>query len=160
MEIRIIPGYDRTEEIKALFGEYTDMLIAGDSGFREYLDIQHYGDELENLEAKYGAPHGRLYLALCDGTPAGCIALRRIDALRCEMKRLYVRPQFRNMGVAGQLVSKVIDDAREIGYIRMLLDTLPFLNAAIEMYRKYGFYEIDSYNNSPIKTSIYMALEL
>lgn len=160
MDIKIIPGYDYPEEVKALFREYTDMLIAGDSSFRKYLDIQHYGDELENLEAKYGAPSGRLYLATCGGTIAGCIALRRIDALRCEMKRLYVRPQFRNFGIASQLVNRIICDAKAIGYRRMLLDTLPFLDTAIKMYAKYGFYEIESYNDSPMSSSIYMALDL
>lgn len=160
MEIRIVPGYDYPQEIKTLFGEYTDMLIAGDVGFREYLGLQHYEDELNDLGSKYGAPAGRLYLALCDGAPAGCIALRWIDSLRCEMKRLYVRPQFRNLGIAGRLVDKLIADASEIGYTQMLLDTLPFLDTAIGMYKKYGFYEIESYNDSPMSTSIYMALDL
>lgn len=160
MEINIILGYDHPLEIKTLFSEYTDMLIAGDAGFREYLSLQHYEDELNDLEAKYGAPSGRLYLALCDGTPSGCIGLRKIDAFNCEMKRLFVRPEFRNLGIAGRLVNRIIDDAREIGYRRMLLDTLPFLDTAVEMYKKYGFYEIDSYNDSPMRTSIYMALDL
>ncbi|MCM1148666.1 MAG: GNAT family N-acetyltransferase [Butyricicoccus sp.] len=160
MEIRIIPGYSHPAEIRALFTEYTQMLLASDGSFREYLDIQHYGDELANLEAKYGAPSGRLYLAMSGGTPAGCIALRRIDALRCEMKRLYVRPQFRNLGIGNRLVERIIADARETGYKQMLLDTLPFLDYAIKLYAKYGFYETGSYNDSPMRTSIFMALDL
>lgn len=93
--IRIIPAYDHPLETAALFSEYTDMLIAGDSSFQKYLDIQHYDEELAHPETKYGPPYGRLYLAYCRGELAGCIGLRKIDDEYCEMKRLYVRPRFR-----------------------------------------------------------------
>ncbi len=116
MAIELIPAYDRSGEIRALFGEYTDMLIAGDPSFRAYLAVQHYDAELEDLEAKYGPPAGRLYLACCDGAPAGCVGLRRMDEGRCEMKRLYVRPAFRGRKLGNLLVERVIADAREIGY--------------------------------------------
>ena len=76
------------------------------------------------------------------------------------MKRLYVRPQFRGKQIGNQLVQKIIEDAKEIGYSHMLLDTLPFLKSAIHMYQKYGFYRIESYNDSPMSTSIYMRLDL
>lgn len=88
-KIRIIPGYDHPQEVKALFSEYTQMLLEGDPSFQQYLDIQHYDEEVEHLETKYG----RLYLAYCDDKVAGCIGLRKIDRQNCEMKRLYVRPQ-------------------------------------------------------------------
>ncbi|MCI8549223.1 MAG: GNAT family N-acetyltransferase [Lachnospiraceae bacterium] len=160
MNITIIPAYHAPKEVGILFSEYTDMLISGDSSFQEYLDIQHYDEEIKHLEVKYGAPGGRLYLAYCDGEPAGCIALRKIDKQNCEMKRLYVRPQFRGKQIGNRLISKIITDAKEIGYSHMLLDTLPFLKNAIRLYRKYGFYEIESYNDSPMDTSIYMRLDL
>ena len=76
------------------------------------------------------------------------------------MKRLYVRPPFRGEGAGIQLVEKIIADAREIGYAHILLDTLPFLESAIGLYKKFGFYEIESYNDSPMETSIYMRLDL
>lgn len=76
------------------------------------------------------------------------------------MKRLYVRPAFRGRKIGNMLVEKIIDDAKKIGYLYMLLDTLPFLKSAIHMYKKYGFYEINSYNDSPMNTSIYMKLNL
>ena len=76
------------------------------------------------------------------------------------MKRLYVRPQFRGNHIGDQLIRTIIEDSRQIGYSHMLLDTLPFLKNAIHMYRMYGFYEIESYNNSPMDTSIYMLLDL
>lgn len=158
--VNIIPAYDHPEQVGEMFAEYTRMLIDGDSAFRDYLAIQHYDAELAHLEEKYGPPEGRLYLALCDGKAAGCIGLRRLDRESCEMKRLYVRPGFRGVHIGDRLVQRIIGDAREMGYSRMMLDTLPFLESAIRLYRKYGFYECQSYNNSPMDSSIYMRLDL
>ncbi len=160
MDIKITPAYGEREEISILFSEYTDMLTANDESFKKYLDIQHYDEEISHLESKYGMPDGRLYLIHCDRKLAGCIGLRKIDNQSCEMKRLYVRPEFRGKKLGNILVEKIIADAREIGYSYMLLDTLPFLQSAICMYKKFGFYEIESYNNSPMDTSIYMKLDL
>lgn len=158
--MEIIPAYGYPREVGALFSEYTGMLIAGDSSFREYLAIQHYDEEIAHLEMKYGLPWGRLYLARCGGEWAGCIGLRKMDGQNCEMKRLYVRPRFRGQRIGETLVQRIIADAREIGYAHMLLDTLPFLESAVHLYQKYGFYEIESYNDSPVGSSIYMRLDL
>lgn len=160
MSIKILPAYDFPEEIKLLFSEYTDILIEGDPSFKEYLEIQNYDDELKHLEKKYGFPYGRLYLVYYNNEVAGCIGLKKIDKKNCEMKRLYVRPKFRGKQIGEQLIEKIIKAAKEIGYSYMLLDTLPFLKGAIYLYKKYGFYEIASYNNSPMDTSIYMKLDL
>ncbi len=160
MELKIVPAYDFPKEISTLFSEYTEMLIAGDPLFQEYLNIQNYDEELEHLDIKYGLPSGRLYLAFCDRKLAGCIGLRKIDDQNCEMKRLYVRPAFRGKNIGGELIQQILKDAKKIGYSHMLLDTLPFLKSAIHMYKAYGFYEIPSYNDSPMNTSIYMKLDL
>lgn len=160
MTIQIIPGFDRPWQVRELFSEYTDYIIQGDSSFREYLALQHYNDELLHLEAKYGPPFGRLYLAYCDQTLAGCIALRQLDEHRCEMKRLYVRPAFRKQHIGSILVSKVIADAKAIGYRYLLLDTFPFLDVAIRMYEKLGFRYIPRYNDSPMDATLYMQLDL
>ena len=160
MSIKILPAYDFPEEIKLLFSEYTDILIEGDPSFKEYLEIQNYDDELKHLEKKYGLPYGRLYLVYYNNEVAGCIGLKKIDKKNCEMKRLHVRPKFRGKQIGEQLIEKIIKAAKEIGYSYMLLDTLPFLKGAIYLYKKYGFYEIASYNNSPMDTSIYMKLDL
>ena len=160
MELTISPGYDAHEEITALFGEYTDTLVAGDPAFRAYLDLQGYDDEVIHPEQKYGLPEGRLWLARLDGVPVGCVALRRLDDERCEMKRLYVRPGFREQGLGKRLVQRVIEDARSIGYRCLLLDTLPFLTVAIGMYKRMGFVEIPSYNNSPMENLVYMRYDL
>ena len=105
-------------------------------------------------------PWGRLYIAFYENQVAGCIALRKLNETECEMKRLYVKPEFRNKGIAKMLVKKVISDSKEIGYSSMLLDTLPFLQTAIKMYKKIGFYEIGCYNDSPLDNTIYMKLDL
>lgn len=158
--IEIVLAYMHTQEINALFSEYTNILIANDYSFQKYLDIQHYDEEINHLEEKYGMPTGRLYLAYCDGEAAGCIGLKNIDKKNCEMKRLYVRPQFRGQNIGKLLIQQIIADAKEIGYSYMLLDTLPFLKNAIHLYEEYGFYTIDCYNNSPMSNSIYMRLDL
>ena len=159
MKEEIIPAYDMTETIKELFKEYVDMLVSNDANFEKYLEIQNYDEELEHLDEKYGLPNGRLYLLVVDGKPAGCIGLRKIDERACEMKRLYVKPEFRGHHFAEHLVAKIIWDAKNIGYQMMLLDTLPFLQSAIHLYKKMGFCEIASYNNSPLDDSIFMRLD-
>lgn len=160
MEVILISAYDHPQEVGLLFSEYTGMLIAGEPSFGNYLDIQHYDEEVKHLETKYGLPFGRLYLAYYDSSLAGCIGLRKIDEKNCEMKRLYVRPQFRGKHIGDQLVRKIVEDAGEIGYSYILLDTLPFLESALHIYKKYGFYEIESYNGSPVASSVYMRLDL
>ncbi len=160
MKIEIIPAYHKKEEIRTLFGEYTEQLAEGDAEFRDYLKIQHYEDELEHPEQKYGFPGGRLYMALCDGNVAGCVALRKLDEQRCEMKRLYVRENYRGNGIGNLLTDKLIREAKKIGYRHLLLDTFPFLERAIGMYQARGFREIEKYNDSPMASTIYMMLDL
>ncbi len=160
MSIELVEAYTHKDEVKALFNEYTQMLIDGDNSFKDYLELQNYDHELEDLEDKYGLPYGRLYLAFYNGVLAGCIGLRKIDSENCEMKRLYVKPQFRGKKIASFLVKYIIEEARKIGYKHVLLDTLPFLETAIIMYKNYGFYEIESYNNSPMDNLIYLKYDL
>lgn len=160
MSIELSNGLKRKEDVKQLFREYTDMLISNDNNFANYLNLQNYDDELENLEVKYGLPFGRLYLIYYNKELAGCIALRKINSKSCEMKRLYIRPQFRRIGLGTHLIKKIISDAREIGYSAILLDTLPFLQDAIKLYKSFGFYEIESYNNSPMDNLIYLRFDL
>lgn len=160
MSIKINSAYGQKEEVRALFSEYTELLIKNDESFKKYLDIQNYDEEIEHLEMKYGMPYGRLYLIYYDERLAGCIGLRKIDNQNCEMKRLYIRPELRGKKLANVLVEKIIEDAKKIGYSYMLLDTLPFLQSAIHIYKEFGFYEIESYNDSPMDSSIYMRLDL
>ena len=159
-ELELIPGYDYPQEMVALFQEYTRMLVENNSSFQQYLDLQNYEAEIRDLELKYGPPGGRLYLARCGGEAVGCIALRRLDEHRGELKRLYVRPAYRGRGFATTLVRRIIQDAREAGYTQLLLDTEPFLKAALRLYRSFGFYEIPCYNDSPLDTTIFLQLDL
>lgn len=160
MKIRFIPAYSYPEDIRRLFTEYTSLLIAGDAEFEKYLLLQNYDEEIAHLEHKYGPPAGRLYLALMDESVAGCVALRKLDEERCEMKRLYVRPEFQGQGIGRMLTEQVLEDARSIGYQKILLDTFPFLTHAVTMYRHMGFEEIPKYNDSPMDSTIYMMLAL
>ena len=160
MSLTIVPAYGHSEEIGALFSEYTQTLIAGEPSFTGYLSLQNFDEEVRHLDRKYGPPEGRLYLALWDGEPAGCVGLRKMDEENCEMKRLYVRPQYRDRHIGGRLVEQVIADARAIGYAHMLLDTFPFLDSAVRMYRARGFCDIERYNDNPIDGCVYMRLDL
>lgn len=160
MDITLTLAYDRLDKIRKLFGEYTKMLVETDPIFSQYLVLQNYGSELEHPEIKYGLPDNRLYLAEVNGQTAGCIALRKLDKQRCEMKRLYVRPKFRGLRLGEHLVQQIIDDATQIGYQCMLLDTLPCLASAVTLYRTMGFQETERYNDSPEGDTLYMKLNL
>ena len=134
MEWTIVPGYDHRQELATLFAEYTAMLIEGEPEMAGYLRQQNYEQELSHLQEKYGGADGRFYVALAEGRVVGCIALRRFDKESCELKRLYVLPEFRGCGIARGLTRRLIADARDMGYRRMLLDTLPFLRGAMALY--------------------------
>ena len=156
MSTEIMLAYDKKEDIRLLFTEYTAMLVANDPTFAASLAMQNYDEEIDHLQDKYGGPEGRLYIAYVDGQPAGCVAIHRFDTGRCELKRLYVRPGCRGHHVATQLMDKILTAAVEIGYNSILLDTLPFLKEALQLYRKYGFQEIPAYYDTPVVTTIFM----
>lgn len=160
MNFALKAAYDRKEEVHELFTEYTDMLLAGEPRFEEYLGIQNFDEELKHLEKKYGMPSGRLYLLYVDDRLAGCVGIRKLDKQKCELKRLYVKPEFRGQQLGELLLERMMNDARRIGYKYMYLDTLPFLKTALKMYRRYGFEEIERYNDSPIDNTIFMRIAL
>lgn len=159
-DTELMDGYSHPEEVGTLFQEYTRTLLDENPAFSRYLAQQNYEHELAHLEEKYGRPAGRLYLLRYQGQAAGTVALRKIDETHCELKRLYIRPAFRGHGFAEYLVHTVLQDAIHEGYQHMLLDTFPFLTGAIMLYRKLGFYEVPSYNGSPMEDLIYMARDL
>ena len=126
------------------------------------LCFQGFDEEMRTLPGKYSPPSGRLLLALWDERPAGVIALRALaEAGLCEMKRLYVRPEFRGHGIGRVLAERVIGEAAEIGYARMRLDTVPGnMDRAIAMYRELGFRETVPYYDSPVGQTLFMELDL
>ena len=142
------------ETIRALFLEYARSLDFN-------LCFQNFEQELAILPGAYGLPHGRLILCEVNGTPAGCIALKPLEPGVCEMKRLFVRPEFRGQHLGFKLTQYIIDEARKIGYTAMRLDTVrgPMDNA-IALYRSLGFNEIAPYYENPIPNALYMELKL
>ncbi|HEX3010846.1 MAG TPA: GNAT family N-acetyltransferase [Syntrophomonadaceae bacterium] len=153
MKIIIKPAYDEIENIKTLFKEYKQMLGVN-------LDFQNYEQELDQLPGKYALPNGRLYIACNDDKAIGCIALRKINGAACEMKRLYVRPEFRGHKIGQMLAEQILADAAKLKYKYILLDTLTKLKSAVILYKKLGFYEIEPYYQNPLENVIYMRLEL
>ena len=142
------------EMARELFLEYGKSL-----GFN--LCFQSFEQELAGLPGDYAPPEGVLLLAEYDGTLAGCVALHKLEAHVCEMKRLYLRPQFRGKGAGHVLAETVIWEARAIGYRRMRLDTVePVMQDAVALYRHLGFTEIAAYRPNPIPGAMYMELEL
>jgi ribosomal protein S18 acetylase RimI-like enzyme len=139
--------------VRSLFLEYADSL-----GFD--LTFQDFDAELAALPGKYAAPEGALIVARGDGTVCACVALRKIDAECCEMKRLYVQPSRRGLGIGRQLVERIIDAARERGYRRMRLDTLETMKSAVALYRSFGFRDIPPYIFNPMPNALYMEKDL
>ena len=160
MEVRLVSAYDKQQEVLQLFTEYTDMILKQGDDVKHCLESQHYNNEVLDLKEKYGLPHGRLYLAYLGDSAAGCVALKQTDNIYCEMKRLYVRSGCRGKRIGRILIEQVINDARLIGYKHIRLDTFPFMDNAIQLYRQYGFYDIERYNDNPALTAIYMQLDL
>jgi len=141
------------ESAKTLFVEYAESL-----GFD--LSFQDFDEELANLPGDYGPPAGCLLLADYKGRPAGCVALRRLGEGICEMKRLYVRPELRGLGIGRALAEAVIEQARKIGYDCMRLDTVPSMTGARALYVSLGFKRTGPYRYNPIEGAVFMELLL
>ncbi len=144
----------QTTQARELFLEYAQSL-----GFSHC--FQNFDKELAGLPGDYAPPGGRLLLAEYNGQVAACVALHELAPGVCEMKRLYLRPQFRGKGLGRALAERIVAEARQIGYQRMRLDTVePVMKDAVAMYRKLGFKEIAPYRPNPMAGTLYMELEL
>jgi putative acetyltransferase len=139
--------------VRQLFEEYWQSF-----GFTPC--FQNFAGEVAGLPGYYAPPSGRLALAFEHGEPAGCIALRPLDHLRAEAKRLYVRPRFRGQGAGLALLHWVIGEARAAGYSEMLGDTMPVMRRALAMYDRLGFEQTGPYTPDATPGAIYLRLVL
>lgn len=144
-------------ELRLIFREYAASLDVD-------LAFQDFDTELATLPAEYAEPRGMLLMALVDNAVAGCCALRPMDSAdypnACEMKRLYVRPAFRGLGLGRQLAEAIMDAARMAAYNFVLLDTLDDMEAARTLYEDLGFRDIPPYYHNPIAGAHYLLAEL
>jgi putative acetyltransferase len=149
-----IEGGPAIDDIRALFLEYAQSLDFS-------LCFQSFDRELSELPGPYARPDGRLILCQVDVRPAACIAMKKLERGICEMKRLYVRPEFRGHQLGLKLATCLIGEARRAGYARMRLDTIPrTMEHAVQLYRSLGFKEIPPYYDNPIPEALYMELDL
>ena len=156
----LIPAFEKREELIPLYREYADMLVETDPVFTRSLEQQNYDEEIEHLEEKYGLPKGRIYLLYLGGSLAGCVGMKPSDETHAELKRLFVRPEFRGNNLGERMVRRIMDDAREEGYTFLRLDTLPGLKSALKLYRRLGFYEVEPYYDCLVPGTIFMEIAL
>lgn len=149
MEFKIAETEKEFDAARNLFREYAKSL-----NFE--LCFQNFDHELTVLPQEYGLPNGRLWLVYVGDAAVGCIAIRKLQENICEMKRLYVQPDFRNLKLGVQLINLALDGAKNLGYQKMRLDSAPIQHHAQTIYRKMGFYDIESYNNNPIAGVVFL----
>jgi putative acetyltransferase len=150
-------GHAALDHIRLLFREYAKSLNVD-------LCFQNFETELAELPGDYTTPCGVLLLARVCGVVAGCCALRPLDTVdyanACEMKRLYVRPQFRGLGLGRRLVEEALEQARQCDFACVLLDTLDDMEAARALYDDLGFESIPPYYFNPIAGAHYLKVAL
>lgn len=138
---------------KQLFLEYAESLEFD-------ICFQNFEQELTDIQVQYGETNGCLLLVETDGQTVGCAGVRRWQGDIAELKRMYIRPAARGSGRGRQLLQAAIDRARELGYRRIRLDTLPSMQAAIRLYREFGFKDIPAYRDNPFEDTLYLEKEL
>ena len=151
--MQISNGTDCIPEVKQLISEYTHSL-------NRDLSFQNLEAELDDPAKKYTGHEGEILIAFQNGDAVGMVAYHRHSDVRCEMKRLYVKPSARGLHLGNMLVEQIMEHAKEAGYKEMVLDTLIPLQAAIILYRKYGFTECEPYYTNPMDDAIFMRKEL
>ena len=150
----VIQEGSELDRIRELFREYEKELD-------EDICFQSFEAELNDPLKKYGLPDGDLVLAYWNDEVAGCIALTKMkDAGACEMKRLYVKPELRKNKIGRILIEELLNSAKERNYDRMRLDTFEKLEAAVHLYKQYGFKNISAYYDNPLEGVVYMEKEL
>lgn len=153
IEIHTAQTPDDLESIRVLFREYQQ-------GLGVDLCFQDFQAELEGLPGKYVAPAGALLIAKEGLSACGCVAVRPMEGTICEMKRLFVRPEWRGRGLGRRLARTILDQARSLGYAVMRLDTLDRLTEAMMLYESLGFRRIRAYYDNPLAGVAYWEIDL
>ena len=151
--MKIVDGKDYLSEVKTLITEYSNQLGRD-------LSFQNIDEELKNPKHKYTTPQGEILVVVDHDKVLGMVAYHRHSDVRCEMKRLYVRPDARGMHLGNTLVAEILAHAKNTGYKEMVLDTIEPLKAAISLYKKHGFEECEAYYHNPMDDVIYMRKQL
>ena len=158
--VELVSAFEQREELIPLYREYASMLVQTDPVFRKSLEQQNYDEEIAHLEEKFSPPGGSIYLVYVEGQLAGCVGMKASDPESAELKRLYVRSEFRGHGLGEMLVRRIMADAAAAGYRRLRLDTLPGLKAALRLYRRLGFRETEPYYDCLVPGTVFMEIEL
>jgi ribosomal protein S18 acetylase RimI-like enzyme len=155
IDIRILRAEkdEHLEVAKELFMEYARSLEFS-------LGFQDFEEEIADMPGHYGPPGGCILLAFVGGEPSGCVAVRKLEKGICEMKRLYVRPEYRGRGIGKTLSEMIIEEAKIIGYGKMRLDTLGSMTEAISIYRHQGFREIKPYRYNPFEQAVFLEKDI
>jgi putative acetyltransferase len=153
MEIVHVTTAPQLADVRALFEEYWQSF-----GFTPC--FQNFSGELAALPGDYVPPGGRLALALVEGQPAGCAALRRLDDERAEFKRLFVRRRYRGMRLGRELLAWIVAEAKNAGYRQLVCDTMPVMADALAMYERAGFERTGPYSHHPTDGAIFLRLVL
>jgi putative acetyltransferase len=141
------------ENGKMLFREYVTSLNVD-------LSFQNFETELDTIATQYSQPGGALLLAMDGGEYAGCSGIRKLDDEIAELKRMYVKPQYRGYQIGAALLQRSIEIAKQLGYKKLRLDTLASMTKAQQLYSIFGFYEIAPYRFNPLPGTMYMEKEL
>lgn len=152
--VKIISGNENLAEIEKLFEEYKTELN---------VDVSFQPEDItaEEISKIYSEPKGKIYLAIADNEPAGCIAFHQMkNKNNCEFKRLFVRKKFRGLAIGKILLKKSIEDAKIFGYKEIYLDTLSTLKSACKLYEKFGFEKIEPYYHNPLENVVYYRLKI
>lgn len=149
MNFELRDGHEYIDEVKKLFVDYVRSL-----------GVAANVKEFEGLEEKYKGDREALYIAFVDDVPAGCVALRHVNNETAEMKRLYVRPEFRRTGLGMNIAHILVEEAKEKGYKTLLLDSLPSMESAKELYKALGFKSTDRNVKKPVRTVVHLSLPL
>ena len=153
LEIVVAAQPPQIDTVRELWVEYWNSI-----GLPE--DFQGFKNESATLPGKYSSPEGRLLLVLYQGKAAGTGAFRPLTSLRCEAKRLYIRPQYRGRGFGKTLLTRLIAEARNAGYHEMYADTLRTMQQALQLYAAFGFVEVGPYSADPTPGAVFLKLNL